>query len=59
MKTIALRAEDALDYEGSAKALLFAMEAQNQELPDSLETEQVIFKSLKQPMERGSFQEFR
>jgi WD40 repeat protein/energy-coupling factor transporter ATP-binding protein EcfA2 len=51
-KTIALRAEDALEYEGPAKALLFAMEAQNQGLPDLLETEQVIFKSLKQPLEK-------
>jgi WD40 repeat protein len=51
-KTIALRAEDALESEGPAKALLFAMEAQNQGLPDLLETEQVVFKSLKQPMEK-------
>jgi len=51
-KTIALRAEDSLEYEGPAKALLFAMEAQNQGLPDLLETEHVIFKSLKQPLEK-------
>ncbi len=51
-KTIALRAEDALEYEGPAKALLFAMEAQNQGLPDLLETEHVIFESLKNTLEK-------
>jgi hypothetical protein len=51
-KTIALRAEDVLEYEGPAKALLIAMEAQNQGLPDLLETEKVIFKSLKKPLEK-------
>jgi WD40 repeat protein/energy-coupling factor transporter ATP-binding protein EcfA2 len=51
-KTIAVRAEDALEYEGPAKALLFAMEAQNQALPDLLENEQVIFRSLKKTLEK-------
>jgi WD40 repeat protein len=51
-KTIALRAEDAFEYEGPAKALLFAMEAQNQGLPDLLENEQVIFDSLKKTLEK-------
>jgi hypothetical protein len=51
-KTIALRSKDALEYEGPAKALLFAMEAQNQRLPDLLENEQVIFESLKNTLEK-------
>jgi hypothetical protein len=51
-KTIALWAENALEYEGPAKALLFAMEAQNQGLPDLLEIEKVIFESLKNTLEK-------
>jgi WD40 repeat protein len=51
-KTIAVKAEDALEHEGPAKAILLAMEAQKQELPDLPETEQVIFKSLHMPIER-------
>jgi WD40 repeat protein len=51
-KNIALRAEDALEYEGPAKAILIAMEARKQALPELWETEQVIFKGLKSPLEK-------
>jgi hypothetical protein len=51
-KTIAVKAEDTLEYEGPARALLIAMEAQKQGLPDLPETEKVLFKSLHMPIER-------
>jgi len=54
--SIALKAEDALDYEGPTKAILIAMEAQKQSLPDLPETEQVIFNSLQHPLEKRIFE---
>jgi hypothetical protein len=53
-RSIALHAGDALDYEGPARAILLAMQAQKNKLPDIPETEQVIYRSLRQLREKGA-----
>ena len=51
-RSIALHARDELDYEGPARAILLAMEAAKKKLPDIPETEQVIYRSLRQLREK-------
>jgi WD40 repeat protein len=51
-KSIALHADDHLDHEGPAQAILVATQAQKAGLPDIPEVEQVIYKSLRQLREK-------
>jgi WD domain, G-beta repeat len=51
-KSIALHAEDTLDHEGPAQAILIAMQASKTGLPNITENERVIYRSLRQLREK-------
>jgi WD40 repeat protein len=54
-KMVALSAEQTLNHEGPARSLLIALEAQKAGLPDIAETEQVIYRSLRDLREQRDF----